>query len=501
LLGIGLAGLVLAVVIFPRLPQELAPTEDRGVIIMPTSAPRGSTADYTEHHVRQIEQFLLPYLEEGTAERLLSIVGFRGEADSAFIILGLSHWDQRSVKQQSVAAELFPRLAQVPGVRSIPINPPGLGQSGFSQPIAFVIGGPDYESVQRWSQEILKRAQENPNLINLETDFELTRPELRVDIDRQRAADLDVTVEDVGLTLQTVLASRQVTTYMDRGREYDVIVQAQDTSRATPADLGRIYLRPREGGDLIPLQALVDVEEVGANPDLRRIDRLPAVVISGSLAPGYDLGRALNYLKGLAQDYLPPEARVSYKGLSREFQDSSAAIYLTFLLAFVIVFLVLAAQFESWIHPLIIMLTVPLAVTGALAALWLSGVSLNIYSQIGIIMLLGLMAKNGILIVEFANQLRDKGMNVHEAILQGAILRFRPVLMTTISTIFGAIPLVLATGAGAESRMAIGVVILGGLVFAATLTLFIIPVLYNLLAGYAKSAGAIERALDRELGG
>lgn len=499
LLGIGLAGLVLAAVIFPRLPQELAPTEDRGVIIMPSKAPRGSTADYTEHHVRQVEQRLLPYLEDGVAERLLSIVGFRGEADNAFIILGLSHWDQRDVKQQSIAAELFPKLAQVPGVRSIPINPPGLGQSGFSQPVSFVIGGPDYESVQGWSQEILQRAQENPNLINLETDFELTRPELRVDIDRQRAADLDVTVEDVGLTLQTVLASRQVTTYMDRGREYDVIVQAQDASRATPADLGRIYLRPREGGDLIPLQALVDVEEVGANPDLRRIDRLPAVIISGSLAPGYDLGTALNYLNGLAQDYLPPEARVSYQGLSREFQESSAAIYLTFALAFVIVFLVLAAQFESWIHPLIIMLTVPLAVTGALAALWASGISLNIYSQIGIIMLLGLMAKNGILIVEFANQLRDKGLDVHEAILQGAIMRFRPVLMTTISTIFGAIPLVLATGAGAESRAAIGVVILGGLLFAATLTLFIIPVLYNLLARYAKSAGAVEKALSREL--
>ncbi len=499
LLGIGLAGLVLAAVIFPRLPQELAPTEDRGVIIMPSKAPRGSTADYTEHHVRQVEQRLLPYLEDGVAERLLSIVGFRGEADNAFIILGLSHWDQRDVKQQSIAVELFPKLAQVPGVRSIPINPPGLGQSGFSQPVSFVIGGPDYESVQSWSQEILQRAQENPNLINLETDFELTRPELRVDIDRQRAADLDVTVEDVGLTLQTVLASRQVTTYMDRGREYDVIVQAQDASRVTPADLGRIYLRPREGGDLIPLQALVDVEEVGANPDLRRIDRLPAVIISGSLAPGYDLGTALSYLNGLAQDYLPPEARVSYQGLSREFQESSAAIYLTFALAFVIVFLVLAAQFESWIHPLIIMLTVPLAVTGALAALWASGISLNIYSQIGIIMLLGLMAKNGILIVEFANQLRDKGLDVHEAVLQGAIMRFRPVLMTTISTIFGAIPLVLATGAGAESRAAIGVVILGGLLFAATLTLFIIPVLYNLLARYAKSAGAVEKALSREL--
>jgi len=487
------------VAIFPRLPQELAPTEDRGVIIMPTSAPRGSTADYTEHHVRQIEQKLLPYLEKGVAERMLAIVGFRGEADNAFIILGLNHWDERDVKQQSVATELFPQLAQVPGVRSIPVNPPGLGQSGFSQPVSFVIGGPDYESVQQWSEEILQRAQENPNLINLETDFELTRPELRVNIDRQRAADLDVTVEDVGLTLQTVLASREVTTYMDRGREYDVIVQAQDASRATPSDLGRIYLRPREGGELIPLQALVDVDEVGANPDLRRIDRLPAVVISGSLAPGYDLGTALNYLNGLAQDYLPPEARVSYKGLSREFQDSSAAIYLTFALAFVIVFLVLAAQFESWIHPLIIMLTVPLSVTGALVALWASGISLNIYSQIGIIMLLGLMAKNGILIVEFANQLRDQGMAVQEAILQGAIMRFRPVLMTTISTIFGAVPLVLASGAGAESRAAIGMVILGGLIFASTLTLFIIPVLYNLLARFAKPAGAIEQALSKAL--
>jgi multidrug efflux pump len=499
LLGVGAAGMILAVAIFPRLPQELAPTEDRGVIIMPTSAPRGSTADYTEHHVRQIEQKLLPYLEKGVAERMLAIVGFRGEADNAFIILGLNHWDERDVKQQSVATELFPQLAQVPGVRSIPVNPPGLGQSGFSQPVSFVIGGPDYESVQQWSEEILQRAQENPNLINLETDFELTRPELRVNIDRQRAADLDVTVEDVGLTLQTVLASREVTTYMDRGREYDVIVQAQDASRATPSDLGRIYLRPREGGELIPLQALVDVDEVGANPDLRRIDRLPAVVISGSLAPGYDLGTALNYLNGLAQDYLPPEARVSYKGLSREFQDSSAAIYLTFALAFVIVFLVLAAQFESWIHPLIIMLTVPLSVTGALVALWASGISLNIYSQIGIIMLLGLMAKNGILIVEFANQLRDQGMAVQEAILQGSIMRFRPVLMTTISTIFGAVPLVLASGAGAESRAAIGMVILGGLIFASTLTLFIIPVLYNLLARFAKPAGAIEQALSKAL--
>jgi multidrug efflux pump len=497
LLGLGVAGLIIATVIFPRLPQELAPTEDRGVIIMPTSAPRGSTVEYTDHFVRQAETQLLPYLDEGIAARFLSIVGFREEEDNAFMIMGLTHWDNRDIKQQQVTSEIRQKLADISGVRINVINPPGLGQRGFNQPVEFVVAGPDYESVQAWSEEIVERAKENPNLINVDTDFELTRPELRLNIDRDRAADLDITVQDVGLTLQTMLASRNVTTYVDRGREYDVIIQADDANRATPGDLEQIFLRPREGGELIPIKALVSVDEIGANPDLRRIDRLPAVVISASLADGYDLGSALTYLNNLAVDNLPPEARLSYKGLSREFQDSSAAIYLTFGLAFVIVFLVLAAQFESWIHPLIIMLSVPLAVTGALIALAWSGISLNIYSQIGIIMLLGLMAKNGILIVEFANQLRDKGYEVRDAILEGATLRFRPVLMTTISTVFGAVPLVIATGAGAESRAAIGMVILGGLVFATTLTLFIIPVLYNLLARFAKSSNAVEKELER----
>lgn len=498
LLGLGIVGLIVAIVIFPRLPQELAPTEDRGVIIMPTSAPRGSTVEFTDHYVRKAEQALLPYLEQGVANRLLSIVGFRDEEDNAFMIMGLVPWEDREIKQQQITSELRGKLGEVTGIRAIAVNPPGLGQRGFDQPVEFVVAGPDYESVQAWSEEIVERANENPNLLNLETDFELTRPELRVSIDRERAADLDITIEDVGLTLQTMLASRQVTTYLDRGREYDVILQAADADRATPSDLGQVFLRPREGGTLIPLQALVSVEEIGANPDLRRIDRLPAVVISASLADGYDLGSALTYLNNLAVDNLPPEARVSYKGLSREFQESSSAIYVTFGLAFVIVFLVLAAQFESWIHPLIIMLSVPLAVTGALLGLWWAGISLNIYSQIGIIMLLGLMAKNGILIVEFANQLRDKGYEVKDAILEGASLRFRPVLMTTISTVFGAVPLVLATGAGAESRASIGIVILGGLVFATTLTLFIIPVLYNLLARFAKSTNAIALELEKQ---
>ncbi|MBW7471741.1 efflux RND transporter permease subunit [Marinobacter sp. M216] len=501
LLGLGIVGLIAAAVVYPKLPQELAPTEDRGIIIMPTSAPRGSTVEYTDHYVRQAEEQLLPYLESGVADRLLSIVGFRNEEDNAFMIMGLVPWEERDTKQQQITSELRGKLSRISGIRTVAVNPPGLGQRGFNQPVEFVIAGPDYESVQAWSDELVERAKDNANLLNVETDFELTRPELRVSIDRERAADLDITVQDVGLTLQTMLASRQVTTYLDRGREYDVIVQAADADRATPADLGQIFLRPRDGGSLIPLQALVSVRETGANPDLRRIDRLPAVVISASLADGYDLGSALTYLNNLAVDNLPPEARVSYKGLSREFEESSAAIYLTFGLAFVIVFLVLAAQFESWIHPLIIMLPVPLAVTGALLALWWAGISLNIYSQIGIIMLLGLMAKNGILIVEFANQLRDRGHEVRDAILEGASLRLRPVLMTTISTVFGAVPLVIATGAGAESRAAIGIVILGGLVFATTLTLFIIPVLYNLLARFAKSTNAVAKELERQATG
>ncbi|PSF13579.1 multidrug transporter AcrB [Marinobacter fuscus] len=497
LLGLGVVGLLVAGVIYPQLPEELSPSEDRGAIIMPVSAPRGATVEYTDHFVLQAEERLLPYLEEGIAQRFLSIVGFRNEEDSAFMIMGLVPWEDRTVQQQQVTSDIRAKLSDISGVRINVINPAGLGQRGFSQSVQFVIAGPDYPSVQAWSEEIVERAKANPNLLNVDTDFELTRPELRVQIDRDRAADLDITIQDVGLTLQTMLASRKVTTYLDRGREYDVILQADDADRARPADLEEIFMRPRAGGELIPLKALVAVEEVGANPDLRRIDRLPAVVVSASLAEGYDLGSALAYLNNLAVDNLPSEARLSFQGLSREFQESSSAIYLTFGLAFIIVFLVLAAQFESWIHPLIIMLSVPLAVTGALLALAWTGISLNIYSQIGIIMLLGLMAKNGILIVEFANQLRDKGYSVRDAILEGAILRFRPVLMTTISTVFGAVPLVLATGAGAESRAAIGVVILGGLVFATTLTLFIIPVLYNLLARFAKSSNAVEKELER----
>jgi multidrug efflux pump len=498
-LAIGVAGLILAVGIFPRLAQELAPIEDRGVFIIPATAPVGSTAAFTSHHVSELEERLMPLLENGEVSRIMSITGFRREANRAFLIVGLAPWEERSRTQQEIVAEVSPLLREVPALRAFAVNPPGLGQSSFSQPVEVVIGGPDYDEVQEWAERLMEKAKENPNLLDLDIDYEERQPQLNVEIDRDKAADLDITVEEIGLTLQTMLASRQVTRYLDRGREYDVLIQAGDQSRMTPSDLESIFLRPRDGGELIPLSAIVSTEEIGVPRELRRVDRLPAVTLSASLAPGYDLGTALNYLTDLAREELPTEARITLTGLSQEFSEASSAVYVTFGLAFLIVFLVLAAQFESWVHPAIIMLSVPLAITGALLALWFTGISLNIYSQIGMVMLLGLMAKNGILVVEFANQLRDQGYTVREAILEGSAIRFRPILMTTISTIFGAVPLVIATGAGAESRASIGVVILGGLLFATTLTLFVIPVLYNLLARFTRSVNAVSEDLEVEL--
>lgn len=494
ILAVGLVLSLLAVLLYSHLPQELTPIEDRASFTISATAPMGSTATYTDHHMQKIEGLLRPYLEEGVIDGMMTITGFRGDPDRGNITVKLAPWDERDFSQQSIVAELTPKLAEVPGVRAVAINPPGLGQSGFNQPLQIIVSGPDYESAQQWSDQLLRALELNPNLIRLDTDFELTRPQIGVEIDRQRAADLGISAEDIGRTLQTMLASRTVTRYMDRGREYDVMIQAEDGNRATPSDIANIFLRSSQG-ELIPIASLVTLKEYGAPPELRRIDRLPSITLSGSLAPDYDMGTAIRYIEQTAAEILPSEARVGYKGLAREFTETSGAIYITFILAFVIVFLVLAAQFESWIHPAIIMLSVPLAIAGALISLLLTNNSLNIYSQIGMVMLLGLMAKNGILMVEFANQLRDQGKSVREAIIEGSVLRFRPILMTTISTIFGVLPLVLGTGAGAESRAAIGVVILGGLLFATTLTLFIIPVFYNLLAPFARPAKAIEQEL------
>ena len=488
-----------SVMLYRVLPQELTPTEDRGVFFIPVTAPQGSTVGYTDAHVREVEAILQPLRDNDEAATIFANSGRNGQAHQGFVVVRLVPWEERARGQQEITRSLIPELSALPGVRAFPTSPAGLGLRGSRTPLQVVIGGPDYESIQAWSDAIVRRAEANPGLLNVETDFEQNQPQFDVVIDRAKADDLGIGVETIARTLQTMLASREITSYVDRGREYPVIVQARPDDRRTPTDLANIFVRSGGSDELVPLSALVHLNEGAAAPELRRYDRLPSITIQAALAEGYDLGSAIRFMQEVAAETLPPEAKLGYAGQTQQFLETSGGVAVTFGLALLIVFLVLAAQFESFLHPLIIMLSVPLAVSGALLSLWLTGNSLNVYSQIGIILLIGLMAKNGILIVEFANQLRDEGRSIRAAVLEASVLRLRPIVMTVVATMLGAVPLVIATGAGAESRAAIGIVIIGGLGIASLLTLFVTPVLYDLLARYTRPINAVEQELERQL--
>ncbi|NMQ18999.1 efflux RND transporter permease subunit [Candidatus Competibacter phosphatis] len=487
-----------ALLLYRNLPQELVPSEDRGVFFISIKAPEGATLAFTDAGVRKIEQILQPLFARGEAWRLVSIVG-RGDSNQAFVVVGLSDWSQRARGQQAIVNALRGDLRNIPDLRAIPISRSSLGRGASSQAVQLVIGGPDYPTVVAWSEAIMARARDNPGLTSIDSDYQASQPTLRVEIDRALADELGIPVERIAATLQTLLASREITTYIDRGREYSVLLQAQAIDRRQPGDLAGIFVRADKSGELAPLGAVVELREDDSALTLRRFDRLPAVTIDASLVGDYDLGRAIVDLNRIAAETLPVEARVSFTGAAESFLETSGGLYFTFGLALLIVFLVLAAQFESFIHPFIILLTVPVGVTGALLALSLTGQSINLYSQIGCVLLIGLMAKNGILIVEFANQMRAQGLDTRAAVLAGASQRLRPILMTVLSTVLGAVPLALATGAGAESRIAIGVVVIGGLLLSTTLTLFLTPVLYDLLARFTRPVNAIERRLTAQL--
>jgi multidrug efflux pump len=513
LITLGVMGLVCAisVALFQVIPKEFAPIEDRGVVIIPTTGPEGASFAYTREQVQRIERIVQPLMESGEVTSVFATIGgFQRPAQGnvANIFVRLAPWAERERKQQAITAQLMPQLLQIPGARAFALNPPSLGQRGFQPPVQFVIGGSDYATLVTWRDRFLARARENNRLLNLDSNFRETKPELRVDIDRRKAAELGVSIQAVGRTIETMLGSREVTTYVQGGEEYKVMLQARESDRATPYDLQNIFVRANIQGvnqfggstntaaGLVPLSNVVTLSERARAQSLAREDRVRAITITASLAPGYPLGEALAYMEGIAREVLPPEARISYRGQSLEFKESSGALYVTFALALLVVFLVLAAQFESFIHPLIILLSTPLAVTGGLLALHLTGNTLNVFSQIGMILLIGLMAKNGILVVEFANQLRDRGLSVHDAVLEASVVRLRPILMTSIATVFGAVPLAMATGAGAESRQAIGVVIVGGVTLSTFLTLYAVPALYLLLAGFTRPIGAIAAKLS-----
>lgn len=492
-----------AIALYTDLPRELAPREDRAVAFVPITSPQGSTVSYTDAQVKIIEQALQPQVENGNIRTVYSIVGSGNRTHRAFVVMRLAGWEEREASQADIVRSVQPAARGLAGARAAVVSPSGLGLRGNSSPLRIVVGGPDFTLVKEWATALLEHAQDNDNLVNPDIDFEENQPQLNLSLDRARANDLGISAQDIASTLQVMFASRELTTYIDRGREYPVIAQARAEDRQTPNDLDNIFLRPGtaagNGAGLVPLSALVSSSESAAASILRRYDRLPSITISAGLADGYALGDAIKYMEDGAEQFLPEGSRLGFSGQSATFKDSAGDIAKTFGVALLIVFLVLAAQFESFIHPLVIMLSVPLAIAGAVYALTLAGISINIYSQIGIILLIGLMAKNGILIVEFANQLRDEGMGVREAVIEASVLRFRPIVMTVISTVLGAVPLVLAWGAGAESRIAIGSVIVGGLGLALVLTLFLTPVLYDLLAGFTKPRSAIEKALEAEL--
>jgi multidrug efflux pump len=488
---------LVAVALFVALPKEFAPVEDRGVVVVPITAPEGASFAYTREHVAKVEDILLPYVERGDGVIVFASIGGFGRpaiSNTANVFLRLAPWQSRTVKQQDLTAEIFPKVAAIPGVRAFAVNPGSLGSRGFQAPIQFVLQGPDYDTLVQWRDAVMERLRESPLLVNIDSNFKETKPEMRVGIDRRRAADLGISIETIGRTIETMLGAREVGTYVERGNEYKVILQADPADRATPHDLQNIFVRTRSG-ELVPLANLITLAERARPQSLNREDRLRSITVTASLAPGASLGEALEAVEAAAIDVLPPEARFTWRGQSREFKESSSALYVTFGLALLIVFLVLAAQFESFVHPFIILLSTPLAVTGGLAALYVLGLSLNIFSQIGLILLIGLMAKNGILVVEFANQLRDRGHAVREAVLEASVARLRPILMTTIATILGAWPLAAATGAGAESRQALGVVVIGGMGLSTLITLFAIPALYLLLAPLTRPSGEIARRL------
>ena len=393
----------------------------------------------------------------------------------------LKPWEERSRSQMDITASLGPQMFMgMPGVLAFPINPPSLGQSFRNPPLQFVVQAPSYAELDKAVEALMAKVRAYPGLVNADSDLKLNKPQLKVDINRDKAAQMGVGVDTIGRTLETLLGGREVTRFKQAGEQYNVVVQLDPAARATPQDLTALYVRGSDGS-LTPLSNLVAVTETVAPKELNHFDRQRAAIISANIAPGYTLGEALAFMDQAAKETLPPSARTALDGQSREFGESGQTLAITFALALVIIYLVLAAQFESFVAPFIILLTVPLAATGALLALKLTGATLNVYSQIGLVMLVGLITKHGILIVEFANQLRERGKNKVEAVIEAASLRLRPILMTTAAMVLGAVPLALATGAGAESRSPIGWVIVGGLLLGTLLTLFVIPVAYTLL--------------------
>lgn len=489
--------LILAYVLFIILPSELVPTEDRGVAFGIVIAPEGATLEYTDTYVREIENRLLKLPElQGLFTATGLSFGGPGSVTNSFMFLNLKPRGERKKSQQQIVQELFPQLISIPGVLAFVINPPSLGANFSSSPVQYVLQGDSYEELDNAVKVMMSGASKLGYLINMDSDLRLNKPQLNVNIDRERASGLGLSVTDIGSTLETFLGGRAVTDFKRGTKQYDVIIQMKPEYRSTPDAIQNIYVRG--SGGLVQLANIVDVKKTVAPKELNHYNRIRSAIISASLIPGVTLGQALDDLDKIAKEKLPPGIKTTYAGESLEYKTSSSALYFMFILAIVFIYLVLSAQFESFVHPFTILLSVPLAVFGALLTLFIFGQSLNIYSQIGLIMLIGLVTKNAILIVEFANQRRKDGYKLTDAIVEAATIRLRPILMTSFATIFGILPIAIGLGAGAESRQPLGLVVVGGMLFSTFLTLVVVPVVYTLLARFTASKEKVEQIKDKK---
>lgn len=486
-----------------KLPSELSPQEDRGTFFVMMSPAEGASYKSNQQNMRLIEDILLPYYEKGELNRLLiRVPGFGNSGGMA--IVGSENWHNGQRRTPELMQEIGQKLNNLSDVRAFTNMRSGLTAGrggGGGRPVQFVIQGNTYEELAKWRDIVLAKARENPNLQMLDHDYKETVPQILVEIDTERAADLGISVGVVGRALEAMLGGRRVTTFLDRGKEYDLILEGADSDFSDPTSITGVYVRSSGSNQLIPLDNLVTLKEEATSSTLNRYNRMRAITIMANLAPGYSLGEALEYLEGVVRTEIKDVGGIDYKGESLMYKNSGESTLLIFALALIITYLVLAAQFESFIHPFVIMLTVPLGMAGALGGLYLAGMTLNIYSQIGLVMIIGLVAKNGILIVEFANQLRDAGVEFTSAIHQAAVQRLRPITMTAFTTVMSSIPLIITSGPGSESRMVIGMVICAGVGVATLLTVYIVPVAYVALARNTGSPQDIAKhlhSLDNE---
>ncbi len=476
LVGLAVAGA--SVLLWNGMKRELAPVEDRSTIVTIFSGPDGASIDYTDRYARQIERVALSVPE---LDRVFVVTG-SPTVTQGIGFFRMVDWAERARKVPEILVQMQPKLIDIPGVRAFAVAPASFGQSSRERPVNVVVLSSDpYERMEKVIGPMLVDMESDPRFQGVDSDLRLNKPELKVDIDRERAADAGVPIDAIGRALETALGGRQVTRFKRNGEQYDVIVQFSRSDRNTPQDISRIFVRGN-GDSLVPLSSLVSVREGVTARELNHFGQRRAVTITANLAATASLGEAVEVVEQYASRHLKPGYSLDYNGQTREFKLSSSALLTTFALALCFIYLVLAAQFESFVDPLTIMFSVPLSLTGALALLQWTGGTMNVYSQIGLITLVGLITKHGILVVEFANQLRDQGRELQAATIEAASLRLRPILMTTGAMVLGALPLALATGAGAESRVQIGMVIVGGMSFGTLLTLFLVPTVYTLLA-------------------